>query len=299
MIDVVYTVGKGSRWEDNELRFSLRALERNARGVGRVIVVGHLPSWCAAEHIQADDIYPKDKDANMIHKVRVAIEHGVTERFLYAHDDQYLLRPVDLTELPAWHKGDLSECNSTDLRYRRRVRNTRRLLDDSGYSTLNYDLHAPMLFEAALFIMLFGRLRWWHQPGGPGIVVKSMYGNSQGIAGTHVSDLLLYPYAYRTRDDIIAATATAPFCSTRQSVHQAARDFLAARFPKPSKWECDEDQLCLCVECEQPFDARFASRRHPETPGGFGMEDKSNIEIRCPHCGIYQSPEEASCHHEV
>lgn len=299
MIDVVYTVGKGSKWDDNELRFSLRALERNARGIGRVIIVGRRPYWCTAEHIPAEDIYPKDKDANMIHKVRVAIRNGVSERFIYAHDDQYLLRPVDLVELPAWHKGDLSECNSTDVRYRRRVRNTRRILEESGYSTHNYDVHAPMMFDATLFVMVFGRLHWWHQPGGPGVVVKSMYGNMMPVGGgERISDLLLYPHLYRTREAIVEAAENAPFCSTRQIVHQAARDFLVTRFPRPSRWESDKGHVCLCLDCEQPFDERFVAQKHPALHGGFGLEDKTIFDVRCPHCGVWQSPEEAGCHHE-
>jgi hypothetical protein len=55
-IDVVYPLGTGSVWQDNELRYSLRSLEKNFPDLGRVYVVGHKPDWLGnVEHIPFGD----------------------------------------------------------------------------------------------------------------------------------------------------------------------------------------------------------------------------------------------------
>ena len=45
MIDVVIPLGTGSRWQDNELRYCLRSIEKNLSGVNEVVIVGEKPKW--------------------------------------------------------------------------------------------------------------------------------------------------------------------------------------------------------------------------------------------------------------
>jgi len=70
MIDVVYPLGSGSAWDNNELRYSLRSLENNLLDLGRVFVVGQRPPWLVeAVHIPMEDTHRHNKDANLIDKV--------------------------------------------------------------------------------------------------------------------------------------------------------------------------------------------------------------------------------------
>ena len=39
-MDVVYILGKGSVWKDNEIRYSLRSIEKHLTGFDRVFIVG-------------------------------------------------------------------------------------------------------------------------------------------------------------------------------------------------------------------------------------------------------------------
>uniref|UniRef100_A0A6M3K6I1 Glycosyltransferase n=1 Tax=viral metagenome TaxID=1070528 RepID=A0A6M3K6I1_9ZZZZ len=101
-VDVVYPLSNGSKWENNEIRYSLRSLEKHATNLGRVFVVtDKLPSWMRnVVHVKVLDQKGRNKDANIIDKIRAAIKAGMSERFVFASDDQYLIAPVDLSTLP-------------------------------------------------------------------------------------------------------------------------------------------------------------------------------------------------------
>ena len=39
-MDIVYIIGSGSKWQDNELRYSLRSIEKFGGNFGEVYIVG-------------------------------------------------------------------------------------------------------------------------------------------------------------------------------------------------------------------------------------------------------------------
>ena len=45
MIDILYIVGTGSHWNNYELRYSLRTLEKYGKNIGRVFVSGANPGF--------------------------------------------------------------------------------------------------------------------------------------------------------------------------------------------------------------------------------------------------------------
>ena len=49
--DVVYPIGQGSSWKNNELRFSLRSIEKYGINVGKLFIVGELPDFLLGEDI--------------------------------------------------------------------------------------------------------------------------------------------------------------------------------------------------------------------------------------------------------
>ena len=42
-MDILYCLGEGSKWNNNELRYSLRSLEKFGKNVGNIYVVGYDP----------------------------------------------------------------------------------------------------------------------------------------------------------------------------------------------------------------------------------------------------------------
>jgi len=100
-VDVVIPLGRGSRWNDNELRFCLRSLEKNFLDLGKVWIVGEKPEWCVGVHyLRMPDFFTSNKDANLITKVMTACYQAkMPPRFVRCSDDEVFLRPIGFGEM--------------------------------------------------------------------------------------------------------------------------------------------------------------------------------------------------------
>jgi hypothetical protein len=84
-IDVVYVLGTGSKWKNNELRFSLRAIEKNLTGYRDIYVIGENPGFLQnVIHIPYPDELPGNADGNIARKVlRACREKKLSDNFLF------------------------------------------------------------------------------------------------------------------------------------------------------------------------------------------------------------------------
>jgi len=142
--DVVIPLGRGSRWGDNELRFCLRALEKNFLDLGNVWIVGEKPDWCVGvRYLRMPDFFTSNKDANLITKVMTACyQHEMTPQFVRSSDDEILLRPTRFDQMRPYHQGEISRPHGN--RWHRRLDRTGRWLRRRGLTALNYDSHLPV-----------------------------------------------------------------------------------------------------------------------------------------------------------
>ena len=183
LTDVVYPIGKGSSWKNNELRFSLRSIEKFGINVGKIFIVGELPDFLSGEdiiHIKADDIFnPQvNADGNIIHKVLAACaDNRLSEDFLFINDDHILLKPTVLKEIPNFHKGDMRtfpDSYWTINHWRKRLKNTMDILIEKGASTLHFDCHTPIVINRKAFTDMISHFNYQE---GIGFTMKSIYGN--------------------------------------------------------------------------------------------------------------------------
>ena len=111
LMDVVYVIGKGSNWRDNELRFSLRSITKNGSGIRNIFIVGERPDYIKnIIHIPASDIFDPavNADGNIITKILTACgDKRLSENFLFINDDHLVLKPVNIADVPAFHKGSM------------------------------------------------------------------------------------------------------------------------------------------------------------------------------------------------
>lgn len=110
-MDILYVIGTGSHWDNNELRYSMRSIEKNCTGIDNVFVVGEKPkfvNWDEVGYIFCKDVYGPCYPHNNIHrKVEVAMSAGVlSEHFLIMSDDQYYIRPTDFNDYPLFSRRD-------------------------------------------------------------------------------------------------------------------------------------------------------------------------------------------------
>lgn len=180
-MDVVYVLGTGSRWNNNEIRFSLRSIEQNLRDVGNVFIVGELPGFLQnVVHIPAKDIFDPaiNADGNIITKVLTACEdERLSDDFLFINDDHLVLQETNISNVPPFHKGDMTsfEPKYWELNFwRKRLKRTMEVLSGEHYTTYHFDCHTPIIFNKHIFKEAVRRFNY---ADGIGYTMKSLYGN--------------------------------------------------------------------------------------------------------------------------
>jgi len=232
----VYIVGTGSMWGDcEELRYSLRSLERYAQGIDKVGIVGYCPAWCAPDfHIAADDIHRDNKEANIIEKMFTALAHPmVGEKVVFWHDDHFLLKTVNYKEWQPDHKGELwvSEPKQSYSVARNR---TAMLLMNRNRGILNYDIHRPFVIDRTIFRNVMAQIAWRQLK----IVAQSVYFNMAQTRGAkQVEDKKLQHFDK-------SAIGNSYFFSIYDSVLTPTFvQWMRKKYPKPSRYENQEPAL--------------------------------------------------------
>ena len=155
-MDILYIVGTGSKWNNNELRYSLRSIEKNGRNIDRVFLCGYKPAWVSREviHIVAEDKYPR-KHKNILHKVLKAIDFSdISSHFLISSDDHYYIKETDFDALPVYYRREqipnILDKNH-DGEYFRSLIETRALLERYGLPIFQTNPHCNTHFDADVY----------------------------------------------------------------------------------------------------------------------------------------------------
>jgi FkbM family methyltransferase len=181
-VDVVYPLGNGSRWGDNELRYSLRSLVKYFPQLGRVFVVGQKPAWLQnVIHIPFPDTYKNNKDANLIAKVLAACDAGISKRFLRISDDEMFLQPVQFAKMTPIHYGELKDKPNSYFsgKWKGHLKNTRDRMAETGHSTLHYDIHSPNAYDRETFKKVMAEHPWATLP----MTINTLYYNGSDAPG--------------------------------------------------------------------------------------------------------------------
>lgn len=188
-MDVVYPLGKKSRWDNNELRYSLRSIEKHLTGVDKIYIVGERPDFLQnVIHIPYEDTYAC-KETNIYKKVlRACQEESLSQEFLFFNDDHFILRDFNVDEFPFFYKSDLyatiQKLRPTN-RYRKYLDKTMRVLHSLRLPTKNFDTHTPIIYNKQTFLEIMPKYDWEHRIG---YVVKSLYANTLRIEGQREPD---------------------------------------------------------------------------------------------------------------
>ena len=185
-MNLLIPIGTGSRWQDNELRYCFRSIEKYLTGWDKIVIVGKLPEWVVPNEslifIPAEDrIGARHKEHNIYVKILAGIASGhLGEAFLFMNDDHFLLQPFETANFPYHHKGKLipsSGCNP----YKKTVQNTINLLKVAD----NFDTHCPIVYHTNKFLKAFQGMTWPYY----GYCIKTTYCKRNGITGNYYPDL--------------------------------------------------------------------------------------------------------------
>lgn len=229
MIDIMYPIGSGSLWDDNELKCSLRSVEKHLKGVRKVWIVGRLPQFVRnVEHIPADDT-SRIPDINICAKILKACRHpGVSNDFLFMNDDHFINLDCRADKFPYFHGGDLIGRIMRRSRdgYQNRLINTYNALINRGMPTLHYDIHTPILYNKKLFENIVPSYDWTVNSG---LVIKSLYANTLRIEGVQIKDMKKYNPGEIAEDCAVFSTV--------EGISPDMEAFLFSKFPDKSKYE--------------------------------------------------------------
>lgn len=248
-IDIVYVLGTGSKWLNNELRFSLRALEKYGINVGKIFIVGSKPSYITNDviHIPATDPFKPElnADGNIAHKVLIACDDPrLSDNFLFINDDHILLKPVAIQNIPPFNRGDMwgwDESQFIQNHWRKRLKRTCDILHERGYTTYDYDCHTPILFNKLKFIEA---ISLFPIGKGAGLTMKSLYGNVvYGHNGVKLTDQKKTVFRFMDQKSISERLAPCGFMSFNdQGLNTDLKIWLYKRFPRKSQFELTDLQ---------------------------------------------------------
>jgi hypothetical protein len=206
-MDIVYPLGKGSLYNNFELRMSLRSLEKHLANMGEVWIIGEKPEWLQnVHHIHKHDINTVP-DRNMMEKLKVACETPeISEEFLMVHDDHYLLADFDANTFPYFYSEDLKEyvAKRFDQGYGQRAKNSLQHLTEKGLPTLPWATTRQ------------------------GFIIKSVYSNSTGVIPTLEKDYKINSHPLHSNVKVM---------SSFPHMRAAVTRFLMETFPTKSRYE--------------------------------------------------------------
>ena len=118
--DAVFILGSGSSYNDLELLIAIHSMRKFCPFIDRIFVVGDKPkcnlSRYEITHVPCEDIFDRNKDANIMHKVLHAIKSipDLTDNFLLCSDDQLVTRECSWNDFKPKY---VKEYNPDDLTF--------------------------------------------------------------------------------------------------------------------------------------------------------------------------------------
>lgn len=245
MMDILYVVGTGSKWNDNELRFSLRSIEKNCKNVGRIFISGYCPGFIDRKKVTFVSVPNnedfKGKHKNIMNCIEQVVEHyDISDNFLYSSDDHFYVQPTDFDNYPFYRKGHYLPTEYDNSAYSKTLVSTRTVLEAAGLTTYNFSWHGNTHFNKTLFMEpQFAAMR------------KITYNM---LLGCEPSILMLNywlarrPFEITDREDIkfpsdVSTSALNDMVKQREciscasSMSEAMKTWLAINFPNKSKYE--------------------------------------------------------------
>lgn len=253
-IDVVYILGKGSKWGDNEIRYSIRSFKKYFKNLRNVVIVGELPFFLKGLlHIPYLDKAGLNKDAKMMLKILAACKDSrVSENFVLCTDDTVLLKELSFKDFRGWHEGPIMYDAAADQRDHMSavvnphmkppgswfdyVYNTGNELKKRGLPDNNYDrAHSPQPINKQEFIEVMGQ---WDMVKHH-YTISNIYNNSSKVfKGENIRGQNLKVYGPATPEQLDKLTEN-KICMNYSdpSLDENMKEWLSRRFPEPSEFE--------------------------------------------------------------
>lgn len=157
-VDILYILGTASLIRNEEIRYSLRCLDRHGRKVGRVVLCGERTDFIGGdiEYVERHDHSVLGKHWNMLDKICTGIKTAKFDRpFLFSCDDHFITRDNDMTEWPQRLRENKiyteeeyeREHGRSPGKYQKAVAATGELIRSHGLPAINTVWHGDMWID--------------------------------------------------------------------------------------------------------------------------------------------------------
>lgn len=163
-IDFVIPLGRGSHFKSCELRYCLRSLAKHAKGIRRVVVIGHDPKFLS-KHVlllKCPEL-PIAKEARIATKIEWAFNNAdLSDEILFGNDDYFFLKDFDARTVPYFQRSTLLQAATSrgdtppntpwnPSPIQRVFKATHDVLTEHGLPTINYEMHCPIRYRRSVY----------------------------------------------------------------------------------------------------------------------------------------------------
>lgn len=236
MIDILYIIGEPSINKDQELKYSLRSLEKYVSDFNRIFITGKCPDFIDKSKV----IFTPEKDIGMSTvnhwwKVNQTItQTDISEDFVLMYDDIFFIKPTKLENYPFYQKGYLGESTEGGKLYCQTLRNALEWLIRKRLPFVDYEVHTPFIYNKKNFLKLYDifkavadlNLRYGQ------LVPRSIYGN----LFIKEEQPLIKDVKIRSKDEEIP-THLDCFSVSDLDFKYKTLEYLEQEFKNKSRWE--------------------------------------------------------------
>jgi hypothetical protein len=230
--DLVYMVKDSA--PNEELRYSLRSIEKNWGPHGDVWIFGGCPDGIAPDRFVPVEMILPGKWENTHRLMKIICQTDeITEDFWFFNDDFFVMQPAS-EDMPQMFNKTISEVirevrsDDASVRY---WTDQLEILEDlfrrEGMGCLNYEVHKPMLINRRKMLDVMDRFRTI-------LFTRSLYGNFYSIGGVVGCDVLVkfaYGFIDWVKDQTFVSTTEDSFANGEIG------EYIRSRFPEPCGWE--------------------------------------------------------------
>jgi len=242
-LDIVIPLGmEGMGWDDNELKYALRSIEKNFKDLGQVWIIGYKPNWLVnVKYIQAFDPYKHNKDANLINKIILACQQDeLSEQFLFTSDDHFIMKPVDASwfDRPLMDNSQMKFDRNKKLnRWQQRLVQTEAACLARSRPSNCYEAHVPYKFNKRLYPHFMLQFDYGE---GLGYTLASPYFNSVQLEYQEPEEntVARVNHKVQSREELDGLVKDKMFFNySTVAFDDTIKTFLAERFTEKSKFE--------------------------------------------------------------
>ena len=235
--DIVYMVKDSS--PNEELRYSLRSVEKNWGPRGKIWIFGGCPAGLKPDRFVPVEMIMPGKWENTHRLMRLICEcEEITEDFWFFNDDFFVMRPAS-EDMPQQYNGLLPDVirlvegseGGRPTYWTEQLRILVDVLGRYGMGLVNYEVHKPMLINRRKMLAAMERF--------PDVLfTRSLYGNVYGIGGEDTGDIMIKDPAQEVW--WLAQRKPKPMFLSSTEESFAAGDigrYVRERFPDPCEME--------------------------------------------------------------